>query len=480
MGRPILTPEEMRAAEQALFASGTDSFEVMRRAGNAVAEFLHAQWPEGKIQVLCGPGGNGGDAFIAAARLAKLWREVEVFCSVDKSALTGDAARAAAEWDKAVHPLEAAFEASHDIVLDGLFGGGLSRGLEGVPAKLAERGGRVVSIDVPSGIHGLTAKPMGPCFRAMGTITFSALRPAHVLLPAAAYCGGVFVADIGIPIQTRLFENSPLLWGRAMPQPGQSTHKHQRGHLKVVSGGMATTGAARLAARAGLRAGAGLVTLLSPPDAVQVNASHLTAVMLKAFSEREELCEALKTATAVILGPAAGVTDFTRSNVECLLSSQARAILDADALTVFENDREALYGMLRPTDLVTPHIGEFKRLFGNLLETEVNKVEAARKAAQLAGCVVLLKGPDTVVAGPDGGAIVNTHATHWLATAGSGDVLAGIAGGMMAQGVDTFTAAAMASWLHGEAGRRVGAGLISEDLEKLLPDILSALHGEIR
>ncbi len=480
MGRPILTPDEMRAAEQALFAAGTDSFELMQRAGNAVAEFVHAQWPEGKIQVLCGPGGNGGDGFVAAAQLAKLWREVEVFCMVGKSELKGDAAKAAELWGKEIKPLEAALEAPHDIVLDALFGGGLSRALDGTAAKLAERGGRVVSIDVPSGIHGMTAKPMGPCFRAMGTITFAALRPAHVLLPGAAYCGGVFVADIGVPVQTHLFENSPMLWGRAMPQPGQSTHKHQRGHLKVVSGDMAATGAARLAAKAGLRAGAGLVTLLSPPDALQVNASHLTAVMLKAFTGQEELCETLKSASVAILGPAAGVTASTRTNVECLLSSDVRAVLDADALTVFESDREALYGLLRPTDLITPHIGEFARLFGNLLETEVNKVEAARKAAQLAGCVVLLKGPDTVIASPDGAAIVNTHATRWLATAGSGDVLAGIAGGLMAQGVETFTAAAMATWLHGEAGRRVGAGLISEDLEKQLPDILSALHGEHR
>ena len=223
MGRPILTPDEMRAAEQALFAAGTDSFELMQRAGNAVAEFVHAQWPEGKIQVLCGPGGNGGDGFVAAAQLAKLWREVEVFCMVGKSELKGDAAKAAELWGKEIKPLEAALEAPHDIVLDALFGGGLSRALDGTAAKLAERGGRVVSIDVPSGIHGMTAKPMGPCFRAMGTITFAALRPAHVLLPGAAYCGGVFVADIGVPVQTHLFENSPMLWGRAMPQPGQST-----------------------------------------------------------------------------------------------------------------------------------------------------------------------------------------------------------------------------------------------------------------
>ena len=480
MGRPILTPQEMRAAEEALFSKGTDSFELMQRAGNAVAEFVHAKWPEGRIQVLCGPGGNGGDGFIAAARLAKLWRKVDVFCLVDRNALTGDAARAAAEWEGEIQPLEMALEAPHDIVLDALFGGGLSRPLEGIPAKLAERGGRVVSIDVPSGIDGESARPLGPCFRAEGTITFAALRPAHVLVPGAPYCGGVFVADIGVPVQTKLLENSPLLWGRNLPQPGQGSHKHARGHLAVVSGHMASTGAARMAGRAGLRAGAGLVTLLSPPDAVAVNASHLTAIMLKEVADADQLRSAIETTSVLILGPAAGVSTSTRENVECLLSSGTKAVLDADALTVFADDREALYAQLRPDDLMTPHIGEFGRIFGDLLETEVNKVEATRKAAQLAGCVVLLKGPDTVIAKPDGMAIVNTHATRWLATAGSGDVLAGIAGGLMAQGVDTFTAAAMASWLHGEAGRRVGAGLIAEDLEAQLPDILSALHGEHR
>ena len=480
MGRPILTPQEMRAAEDQLFSGGVDSFDLMKRAGNAVAEFVHANWPEGRIQVLCGPGGNGGDGFIAAAALAKLWRDVDVFCLVPVGKLSGDAARAAAEWSGEVRPLEAAVDAPHDIVLDAIFGGGLSRPLEGITERLATRGGRVVSVDVPSGIHGESARPLGACFRAEGTITFAALRPAHVLLPGAAYCGGVFVADIDVPVQTKLLENSPLLWGSRLPQPGQGSHKHARGHLAVVSGNIASTGAARLAGRAGLRAGAGLVTMLSPPDAVAVNASHLTAIMLREIADAGDLRQAIETVSTVILGPAAGINATTRENVESLLSSNAKAVLDADALTVFSDDRDAFYQQLRPDDLITPHIGEFKRLFGDLLDTEPNKVEATRKAAKLAGCVVLLKGPDTVVARPDGTAIVNTHATRWLATAGSGDVLAGIAGGLIAQGVDTFTAAAMASWLHGEAGRRVGAGLIAEDLESELPDILSDLHGEHR
>lgn len=479
MGRPILTPQEMRTAEQEVFGAGVDSFTVMQRAGNAVSEFVHAHWPEGQIQVLCGPGGNGGDGFVAAAALAKLWRKVTVFCAVPVSELKGDVAKAAALWEGEVGTLEEALTAPHELVLDALFGGGLSRPLEGITAALAERPARVVSVDVPSGIDGASAKPLGPCFRAEGTLTFAALRPAHVLLPAAAYCGAVMVADIGVPVQTRAMENSPALWVGALPQPGQGDYKHRRGHLKVVSGGISSTGASRLAARAGLRAGAGLVTLLSPPAALQVNATQLTAIMLSSVDGPDDLGEAAKSASVVVIGPAAGVTPQTRQNVSALLKSSARVVLDADALTVFSDNPAGLFQQLRETDVLTPHTGEFQRLFGDLLETAPNKIEAARSAAAQAGCVVVVKGADTVIASPTGHVVVNTHATRWLATAGAGDVLAGILAGFMAQGVDSFLAAAMAAWIHGEAGRRIGAGLIAEDLEAQLPDILSALHGEL-
>jgi hydroxyethylthiazole kinase-like uncharacterized protein yjeF len=335
-------------------------------------------------------------------------------------------------------------------------------------------------VDVPSGIDGAAARPLGPCFRAEGTITFAALRPAHVLLPAAAFCGAVMVADIGVPVQTKAIENSPAIWAAMMPQPGQSDYKHRRGHLKVLSGPVSATGAARLTARAGLRAGAGLVTLLSPPDAILVNAAHLTSVMLSSVDGAEALSAAAATANVLALGPAAGVTPRTLSYIETALKSPARCVIDADGLTVFSDDPKRLFSLLRPADVLTPHTGEFQRLFGDLLETAPNKIEAARQAAAMAGCVVLVKGPDTVVAEPGGFAIVNTHATRWLATAGSGDVLAGFLAGFMTQGVDSFHAAAMAAWIHGEAGLRIGAGLIAEDLEKQLPDILSALHGEIQ
>lgn len=479
MGRPILTPQEMLAAEQAVINSGTNRFTLMQRAGEAVAEFVHAHWPDGHIQVLCGPGGNGGDGFIAAAKLAKLWRKVDVYCTHPVSELTGDTAEAARQWEGPVQKLEEALNTEPELVIDALFGAGLKRPLEGPAAMLALRGGRVISVDVPSGIDGYTAKPLGPAFQAEATITFAALRPAHVLLPGSAFSGAVMVADIGVPVQTRLAENSPALWHSQMPQPGFGVHKYQRGHLKVVSGGPWNTGAARLTARAGLRAGAGLVTMLSPPEAAGVHAAHLTAIMLAPFQTAEDLTAYAARATAMVIGPAAGLTEATKHNVEALLKSPARVLLDADALTVFGDNPEALFKLLRPTDILTPHEGEFSRLFGDMLASSDNKVEATRAAAAKAGCVVLLKGADTVIAQPDGNALVNTHATRWLATAGSGDVLAGIIAGFMAQGVDTFVSAAIGCWLHGEAGRRVGAGLIAEDIEKQLPIILSALHGEL-
>jgi hydroxyethylthiazole kinase-like uncharacterized protein yjeF len=297
-------------------------------------------------------------------------------------------------------------------------------------------------------------------------------------MPAAEFCGHVHIADIGVPVVTRCYENGPGLWFAALPRPGHAIHKHQRGHLKVVSGGPYNTGAARLAAMGGLRAGAGLVTVLSPAAAQDINAAHLTAIMLEGFSSAEALGLAASQAAVIIIGPAAGVTPETRANVEILLKGPARVILDADALTVFGQDPKALFSQLRADDLLTPHLGEFRRLFGDLDSRAPNKVEAVREAARQAGCTVLLKGADTVIAQPDGQAIVNTHASRWLATAGSGDVLAGIIGGVMAQGTPTLLAAAIGTWIHGEAGRRVGAGLIAEDLPGQLPEILTALYGE--
>jgi hydroxyethylthiazole kinase-like uncharacterized protein yjeF len=286
---------------------------------------------------------------------------------------------------------------------------------------------------------------------------------------------GDFVKEAG---GGRLMENSPLLWSHALNWPETSAHKHQRGRLFVVTGGVANTGAARLAARAGLRIGAGLVTLLCPPDALVVAAKSVEAVMTSAFADARELVALTEKSTAVVIGPAAGVTPTTRANVEALAKAGRRLVLDADAVTVFAGQAGALRSILSAPTILTPHAGEFERLFPGLLAATANKVEAARAAAAKANAVVLLKGPDTVIAAPDGRAVVNTHATPFLATAGAGDVLAGMIGGLLAQGLDPFNAACAAAWMHGDAGIRIGPGLTSEDLDVALRETISALYAQ--
>lgn len=475
MSHAILTPQEMVAAERRVIDAGTNSFELMQRAGRAVAGHLQAQFPEGIVRVLCGPGGNGGDGFVAARHLSEHGRQVEVYLLGEPEALKGDAARACAAWHGAVKPLEAACGSEAGITLDALFGGGLSRALEGAPARLSEEEGPVVSVDVPSGLDGLTGRPLGAVFQADLTVTFAALRPGHVLVPGRALCGEVAVAGIGVPVDGTVRHNAPALWSGALPRPGLEGHKHARGYLLVLSGGPAETGAARLAARAGLRAGAGLVRLAVPPSALIVVASQITAEMatpLREPGDFEALCE---EADAVVIGPAAGVTDQTRARVLAALGASAGAVIDADGLTVFQDDPSELFDALREGDVLTPHPGEFRRLFDGVLEASANRIEAARQAADMAGCTVLLKGSDTVIAAPDGRAVVNTHATPWLATAGTGDVLAGIIGAQMCQGMAGFAAACAGAWLHGDAGRRFGPGLIATDLPDMLPAVLAGL-----
>ncbi|MBV9991513.1 MAG: NAD(P)H-hydrate dehydratase [Alphaproteobacteria bacterium] len=448
MTAKIITVNEMYAADAYAEAHGTPVSVLMENAGRAVADAICARWSPRPVAVLCGPGNNGGDGKVAARLLAERgWELRETF---------DDAA----------------------LVVDALFGAGLSRPLEGEAARFARASKdlTVVAVDVPSGLHGDTAEPLGEtCVEADLTVTFFAKKPAHVLMPGRALCGEVVVADIGIPdaalSAVELFENGPGLW--SYPQPKPDGHKYDRGHCVVVSGPAHATGAARLAARGALRIGAGLVSVASPPDAVAANAAQLTAIMVKPFTDLGALLHD-KRLNAVVIGPGVGVSEDTRGMVRAVLASQAAAVLDADALTSFQEAPQTMLSLLREPCVLTPHGGEFGRVFGGLLADSQNKIEAARAAAARAGCTVLLKGPDTVIAAPDGRAIVNTNAPATLATAGSGDVLAGFIGGLMAQRVDSFHAAAMAVWLHGEAARRFGPGLIAEDLPEALPFVLAA------
>jgi hydroxyethylthiazole kinase-like uncharacterized protein yjeF len=480
-GLEILTVAEMTAADRSAIGAGAPGLMLMERAGKGVADAILAHWSPRPAVVLCGPGNNGGDGYVVARRLAEAGWEVRT-ASMAAGGLKGGAAEAARAWPGFDAPLAADACEGAALVVDALFGAGLSKPLTPeaqAPLRAAEAAGiPIVAVDLPSGLPGDLAAPLDYAPRCALTVTFHRKKPAHVLEPGRSLCGEVEIVDIGLaePVGCRLFENGPGLWSRQFPWPDVEAHKHARGSLVVVSGGMTRTGAARLAARGGLRIGAGLVTVLSPPEAVMVNAAHLEAVMLTSFSAPEQLAEAAGKATAAVIGPAAGVGPATRSNVLSLAGTDAALVVDADGLTVFREDPESLFQQLDERDVVTPHPGEFERLFPGLLKHAPERITAARRAAELAGCVVLLKGPDTVIAAPDGRAAVNTNGSPWLATAGSGDVLAGFIGGLMAQGMPAFEAAAAGAWIHAEAGSGFGPGLIAEDLPELAPGVIEALY----
>jgi hydroxyethylthiazole kinase-like uncharacterized protein yjeF len=477
----ILTVAEMTAADRRTIEAGTPGFELMQRAGGAVADAIKARWALCKTLVLCGPGNNGGDGFIVAQALAEAGYDVTVALHGEREALKGDAAEAAAGWTGAGAHFAPSAVAGAGLVVDAVFGAGLSKPVGGVVAdtlRAAEASpAPLVGVDLPSGLSGDTGRPLGYAPRCQLTVTFHRRKIGHVLEPGRALCGAVEVADIGLVAEpARLFENGPDLWLRRFPWPTSASHKHARGRLIVVSGEMTRTGAARLAARAGLRIGAGLVTLLSPPDALVVNAAHLEAVMLKGFETDAELEAAAADADAAVIGPAAGVDEATVSNLLALVRTGAAIVIDADALTVFRDDPDELFQVLDRDDVLTPHPGEFERVFPGLMKSAPERITAAREAAARAHAVVLIKGPDTVIASPDGRCAVNMNGQPWLATAGSGDVLAGFLGGLMAQGMDSFEAACAGVWIHAEAAAIHGVGLIAEDLPGLAPQVLAKLR----
>jgi ADP-dependent NAD(P)H-hydrate dehydratase / NAD(P)H-hydrate epimerase len=492
----VLTTSEMERADRLAIAAGTPGFALMLSAGQAVAAAAMDLAEVGPILVICGPGNNGGDGFVAAAELAAQGREVSVILSCERDALHGDAASAARGWKFPVLPFNPQAIGKPALIIDALFGAGLSRPVTGEPhdviAAINANGAPVLAIDLPSGINGTTAAVMGSAVNAQETVTFFRKKPAHLLMPGRLHCGRVRVVDIGIDPQVldeiapRAFENNPAIWKSAFPVPRIDGHKYARGNVIAVSGDMAATGAARMAARAALRAGAGLVTLASPRDALAINAAALTAVMVRGVDTPVEFAEMLtdRRLNTCMIGPGAGVGERTRDLVLTALSAQRHLVLDADALTSFADAPERLFEQIRGEPdrevVLTPHEGEFPRLFSDLSNKNPgrSKLERVRDAAARCGAVVLLKGPDTTVAAPDGRATIAANAPPWLATAGAGDVLAGIIAGLLAQGVPAFEAASIGVWMHGEAGSEAGPGLIAEDLSETLPAVFRRIYDE--
>lgn len=497
-GHILLTSAETRAAEDKVMALGTPGFTLMERAGAAVARITRALLPEGgRVLVLCGPGNNGGDGYIVARDLAGAGCLVELVALGSPRSGT-DAARAAACWAGPVVPAGSAELAQADVIVDALFGTGLSRDLDGVAADLIGRlnaaATPVVAVDIPSGVDADTGAVRGIAVRAAATVTFATRKPGHLLYPGRELSGKVEVADIGIPdevvasVGSELAVNTSALWSDVLPRLRLDGHKYDRGHALVVSGDIGHTGAARLAARGALRAGAGLVSVVTPADALAVNAAQLTAIMLRVCDTPKQFADLLtdKRFNAIVLGPALGVGPGTRDWVQTALAADRGTVLDADALTSFTGEPGELAALITAERahpvVITPHEGEFRRLFSGddprvQQVDDGSKLDRARAAARFTGAVTILKGVDTVIAAPDGRAAINANGSPYLGTAGSGDVLGGIVAGLLAQGMPGFEAACAAVWIHAEAGARFGPGLVAEDIPELLPSVLRELLG---
>ena len=476
----------MARADALARASGIASLTLMENAGGAVVRHMHRRFPPQPVTVLCGPGNNGGDGFVVARLLKDMGWPVRVALLGPRSTLKGDAAANAARWTGEVQALASSVLDGATLIVDALFGAGLARALDGAAgatlAALGERKLPCIAVDIPSGVDSDTGAIRGIAPMARLTVTFFRRKPGHLLYPGRLHCGEVAVEDIGIPdsvlndIRPETFANDPELWLDVLPSPAWDANKYRRGHAVIV-GGAIMTGAARLAAAGARRAGAGLVFIAAPAKAFAVYAAGAPGVVVaplgagrKGDSDFRKLAADARR-NAFLVGPGNGVGPETRRRVLAALKTRRAAVLDADALTSFAGRREELFAAIRGPCILTPHEGEFARLFGSAGD----KLSRARAAAKTSGATILLKGPDTVIAGAGGRAVLNGNAPPTLATAGSGDVLAGIILGPLAQGMDPFRAAQAAAWLHGEAAREAGFGLIAEDLAEALPAVLRRL-----
>jgi len=485
----ILTIEQTSEADRLTTQAGVTANQLMANAGLAVAQAIEQRWSPRRVTILCGPGNNGGDGFVVANLLAAEGWPVHVAMLGEREKLQGEARYHADQWQAVIGSVSPAALENAELVVDALFGAGLTRALQGEAAAIlqaaSQMGIPIVAVDVPSGLMGNTGEALGAVASTL-TVTFFCKKPAHLLQPGRQLCGEVVVADIGIKtdvleqIKPSTFENIPALWQEQLPKLTESSHKYTRGHA-LVYGGYPMTGAARLAARAAARAGAGLTTIAVPEIAFPIYAAALTSIMVAQIAKAEDFERLLndKRITAYLIGPGAGNDETalqrTRQRALSMLATGQAIVIDADAITAFSNHFSTLKSAIKGPCVMTPHEGEFSRLFGSVIAGKQDKLKRARLAAQESGAIIVLKGSDTVIAAPDGRAIINSNSPPTLATAGSGDVLSGVITGLLAQGMEPFMAAAAGVWLHGEAANEFGPGLIAEDLPEMLPRVLAKL-----
>lgn len=485
----LLTCAEMGRADRFAVDHGVPGTTLMANAGAAVATAIRRRYRPCPVLVLAGPGNNGGDGWSVARDLADHGWDVRVAALGDPARLRGDAAWARRLWSGPVEPARPEALDGAALVVDALFGAGLARDLDGAAAAtvsaLAARvaGGTAVSVavDVPSGVDGDTGLVRGVAAPADLTVTFFRRKPGHLLMPGRALCGTVRVADIGIPVAALqtidpwTAADGPALWQAARTRRRASDHKYRRGHVVVVAGPM--SGAARLALGAARRSGVGLATAAVPPGTTALFAGDAPGAIVREIEGADGLAQLLADArySAVVVGPGLGGGEAPRRLATAALLAGRALLLDADGLNAFAGAADDLASLIAAPTVLTPHEGEFRRLFPDLDLAAHGKLAAARAAAASVGAVVLLKGPDTVVAAPDGRAAIAGNAPPTLATAGSGDVLAGLIGGLLARGVPAFEAAAAGAWIHGEAGRAAGASVLAEDLVDHIGPVVEAV-----
>jgi ADP-dependent NAD(P)H-hydrate dehydratase / NAD(P)H-hydrate epimerase len=452
----LLTPSEMAQADRQAVALGRPVAWLMHNAGRAVARAMRARMPPCRVLALCGPGNNGGDGYVAARLLAESGWPVAVAALAPP---TGEAAHAAARWHGPVQPFTAHSAARADVAIDAVFGAGLTRDLDAAVSNVLRAARRIVAVDVPSGLDGATGQARGAVAAAELTVSFFRRKPGHLLLPGRTLCGEFLLADIGLPdaalagVTVNTFHNGPKLWSIPVPQTGG--HKYGRGHVTVL-GGALMTGAARLAAHAARRGGAGMVTIAAGDAAALYRGGEAGNIV----SDRPLDALAQDAKRVFVCGPGLGA-EQARAALPMLLAAGRAVVADADSFSAFAGEPDAFRG----ATVLTPHAGEFARVFG---DPGPDRLAAARAAAARTGAVVLLKGADTIVAAPDGRAAINDSAPPWLATAGSGDTLAGLIAALLAQGMPPWDAACAGAWLHGRAGAHAGPHLIAEDLADAL------------
>ena len=484
----LFTCAEMAEADKYTIEHGTAGITLMERAGRGVAEVAERIWRGaggvGTILVVCGPGNNGGDGYVAARRLAMQGIDVRVAQLGSADKLRGDAAQAKDKWSGKIEKLNKISLQDVSLIIDALYGAGLNKAIEGVAASLIKEINAssilVLAVDVPSGLSGDNGTVDGTVIEADHTVTFERKKPGHLLYPGRKLSGHLHLVDIGINqachavIKAKTFENILSLWSHTLPVERAEQHKYNRGHVMVLGSRAPMLGACRLTSLAALRTGSGLVTLMAPKETYDIQAAALDDILVVNMAKQNSFVSRLKDdrITAVAIGPGAGIGIETIKIVLKTLATERATVLDADALTSFVDHPATLFKAITGPTVLTPHTGEFQKLFADL-DYGGDKLAATRTAAKRSGAVIILKGPDTVIASPCGLAAINSNAPSHLSVGGTGDILTGMVASLMGQGMSAFDSACAAVWLHANAAQSYSRGMVASDLLLKIPAALS-------